>query len=189
MWFDRNTHSLLREYLTLFPVIMLTGARQVGKTSLLLNAFPDVRYITLDDPFTAASAQDDPERFLQSFETPVIIDEAQYAPALFRQLKINADRMQRKGSYILTGAQKFPLMQHATESLAGRIGIIELHPLSLAEIRSKTPDLAIEEYIVRGGYPALYGENIPPKAFYPSYVSSYLERDIRNMLHVQNLRD
>jgi hypothetical protein len=168
---------------------MLTGARQVGKTSLLLHLFPDASYITLVDPFSAAAAQDDPENFILSLKSPVILDEAQYAPELFRHLKIFIDKNKKPGQYIRTGSQKFPLMQHASESLAGRIGVIELLPLSYAEIKRKKNALSIEDYMVNGGYPAIHGEGIPPKVLYPSYVSAYIERDIRNLLHVQNLRD
>jgi hypothetical protein len=158
---------------------------------MLRRQFPDFHYVSLDLPSEAEQADKEGLDFLERHPEPLIIDEAQYAPGLFRSLKkrIDADRL-RCGRYILTGSQKFPLMKEVSESLAGRIGMVELEPLSAREISAAYQDLTIEDILPRGGYPALYRDrSIEFTVFFRSYVSSYLERDLRSLLRVGNLRD
>jgi predicted AAA+ superfamily ATPase len=190
MWIERKSENLLAEYRNQFPVIIVTGARQVGKTSLLLRLFPDITYITLDDPSEAARARNTPRDFLDTLVKPAIIDEVQYAPELLRYLKIAVDSVKKNGQFFLTGSQVFPLMHNVSESLSGRLGIINLTTLSAAEISGKTKKFVVESYIAQGGFPAIYSKaEISAKSFYPSYIATYLERDVRNVLHVSSLRD
>ena len=191
-----------------FPVLLVTGPRQVGKTTLLKHIAKEGRnYVTLDDPLQRRLAIEEPELFLERFETPVIIDEIQYAPGLFPYIKMRVDRDGIKGAYWLTGSQIFHLMQNASESLAGRVGIVHLLGLSQTEIsgRPSVPFLPtkailsakrtvaehssiIEVFtaIQRGSLPALLaGENRPTaEQYYSSYVQTYLQRDIKDLSQV-----
>ena len=173
------------------PSIVLTGPRQTGKTTLLQDAFPKHKFISLDLPTDAELAEKDPLTFIGIHQPPLILDEIQYAPSIFRYLKVVIDgRRDEKGLFLLTGSLKFPLMQDISESLAGRIEILELESLALSEIRQAAPDFTIEEIIVRGGYPELYRDlKLDSIAFYRSYIATYLERDVRNILQVTSLRD
>jgi uncharacterized protein len=171
--------------------VVLTGARQTGKTSTLRRLFPDYRFVSLDLPTEAEQAERAPQEFLLRNPAPVIIDEVQYAPTLLRHLKVavDADRS-RNGQFLLTGSQKFALMREISESLAGRADIIELETLSLAEIRAAAPDTNLEAAIVRGGFPELSANpDIDAVAFHNSYLATYLERDVRSLANVGSLRD
>lgn len=191
MWIERAAKSLIQRRVAQRPVVIVTGARQVGKTSLVRRALPDHHYVTLDLPSDAALADEDPETFLRLHPPPVIIDEVQYAPGLFRHLKAVVDRdRDRAGQFVLTGSQKLPLMSSVSESLAGRADLIELEGLSWAEIRAARPEITIEEAVVRGGYPELYEKpELEPHAWYRSYLATYLERDVRQLHAVGSLRD
>jgi predicted AAA+ superfamily ATPase len=191
MWIHRDLESRLKRSAKTRPVIVLTGARQTGKTSLLLHLFPDFAFVSLDLPTEADQAEKDPHTFLRRHPPPVIIDEVQYAPGLFRHLKAAVDAHRaRNGQFLLTGSQKFALMKNVSESLAGRADIVELETLSIAEIRAALPKTKIEEAIVRGGFPELYANlDIDPVAFYNSYLATYLERDVRALANVGSLRD
>ena len=173
------------------PVVVLTGARQTGKTSLMRRLFPDHGFVTLDLPSEAEQAERDPGSFLARHPPPLIVDEVQYAPGLFRHLKAAVDRDRRRcGAFLLTGSQPLGLMQSVSDSLAGRASIVELEPLSFAEAGAAHPDLAVEEFLVRGGFPELYENRaIDPEDFLRSYVATYLERDLRQLLQVSSLRD
>jgi uncharacterized protein len=172
-------------------VVVLTGARQTGKTSTLLRLFPNHGFVSLDLPSEAEQAEKEPDNFLRRHPSPTIIDEVQYAPGLFRHLKVAVDaRRTRNGQFLLTGSQKFTLMKSVLESLAGRADIVELEALSLAEISAALPDTALETAIVRGGFPELHANpDIDHVAFYNSYLATYLERDVRSLANVGNLRD
>ena len=175
------------------PVLVLTGARQTGKTTLLNALFPDHHHVSLDLPSEAALAETEPDTFLARHPPPVVIDEVQYAPALFRHLKRWVDTHRRtKGQLILTGSQLFPLMQGVSESLAGRAAVLELPTLSYSEVATTGPahGVRFEDFIVRGGYPELWSTpSLDARAFFRSYVATYLERDLRSQLRVGDLRD
>ena len=191
MWIDRDVEPLLRQRAATRPVVVLTGARQTGKTSLMRRLFPEHAFVTLDLPSEAEQAERDPASFLARYPPPVIVDEVQYAPGLFRHLKTAVDRDRgRAGAFLLTGSQPLGLMKSVSDSLAGRAGIVELEPLTFAEARAAHPRLAVEEFLVRGGFPELY-ENlaIDAEGFLRSYVATYLERDLRQLLQVASLRD
>jgi predicted AAA+ superfamily ATPase len=172
-----------------FPVVVLTGARQTGKTTLLKDCYPDHGYVSLDVPALAAQAEEDPELFFQSHRAPVIIDEVQYAPALFRHLKAKVDQNRHgMGRWILTGSQRFTLMKGVCESLAGRAAILELEGLSLAELNMNQQQPL--DFLDRGFFPELYRlPEMDSNLFYSSYVATYLERDVRQILNVGSLRD
>ena len=208
--FERTLSKTIKETDASFPVLLVTGPRQVGKTTLLEMCADERRgYVTLDDLQERELAQTDPALFLQSHEPPVMIDEVQYAPQLFSAIKIVADREKRNGLFWLTGSQKFHLMKGITESLAGRVAIIDLLGLSQAEIdghsdktepfiptlgwiaraksNAKGPKLLMDIYqrIWRGSFPRLNQDpNIPRDLFYKSYVQTYIQRDVRDILNI-----
>lgn len=194
MWIERDIQALLRQAAATRPVLLLTGARQTGKTSLCQETFKHHRFVSLDLPRIAEEAETSGEQFLETYKPPVIIDEIQYAPALFRYIKnwVDAHRKEN-GALVLTGSQKFELMAGVSESLAGRIEILPLMPLSLHELErwsgKKAETSQLLEWILKGGYPELYAEGLDFERFYSSYVATYLERDVRQILQVRNLRD
>jgi predicted AAA+ superfamily ATPase len=191
MWIPRDVEQRILKSAKTRPVVVLTGARQTGKTSTLRRLFPGHDFVSLDLPTEAEQAEKEPESFLSRHPPPAIIDEVQYAPALFRHLKVAVDsNRKRNGQFLLTGSQKFTLMHGVSESLAGRADIIELETLSLAEIRAALPKIGIDRAIVRGGFPELHADpDIDAVAYYNSYIATYLERDIRSLANVGSLRD
>ena len=191
MWIERHIEPLLRQCAATRPVVVLTGARQTGKTSLMQRLFPDHGFVTLDLPSEAEQAENDPAGFLARHPPPLVVDEVQYAPGLFRHLKAVVDRRRdRVGLFLLTGSQPLTLMKSVSESLAGRAAVVELEPLSFAEARAAHPALAVDDFLVRGGFPELYQNlAIDAQGFLQSYVATYLERDLRQLLQVANLRD
>jgi predicted AAA+ superfamily ATPase len=191
MWIPRYVEGHLRRSARTRPVLVLTGARQTGKTSTLRRLFPEHGFVSLDLPTEAEQAEKEPDAFLRRHPAPAIIDEVHYAPGLLRHLKVAVDsERNRHGQYLLTGSQKFTLMKGVSESLAGRADIIELGTLSLEEILSAVPETRQESAIVRGGFPELQANpEIDTVAFYNSYMATYLERDVRSLLNVGSLRD
>jgi uncharacterized protein len=193
MWIRRNYVSLLKLLGSQYLVVVLTGPRQIGKTALLQKGFPKLNFVTLDLPSVGQQAETSPDTFLAQHQEPLIVDEVQYAPGLFRYLKaaVDAER-DRNGRFFLTGSQKFTLMKGISESLAGRAVIVEMDTLSSAEILG-TPATASTDrdtFIWRGGFPALYKDpTLGVQDFYSSYVATYLERDLRQQLRVGSLRD
>ncbi len=192
-----------------FKSLLLTGARQTGKTELIKRLFPERKYVPLDDPFIEEQANDNPQTFMMLNNPPVVYDEVQRAPGLFRFIKIACDAAQENGQFCLSGSQPLELMARASESLAGRVGIIELSTMSQREIdgdpfnqpflptleyvrkRQETAKMPanIWERIHRGGYPALQDPQMEWAAFFGSYVKTYLERDVRQLTAVRNLHD
>jgi len=194
MWIKRDISDLIREMNTERPALLLTGARQTGKSSLLNYLFPEHPYISLDVPLIAKQASEDGNFFLNSHGTPLIIDEVQYAPELFRHIKIHIDNnRQLTGQFIMTGSQKFSLMQGVSESLAGRIAILNLHSLSTRELvnhfKSELSNKQILEWIVKGGYPEIYEHKLNHSRFFADYISTYIERDVRQLLNIRHVRE
>lgn len=193
MWIERSLSKKIVEISRSRPALLITGARQVGKSSLLHELFKNIEYITLDNILLADSAKENPSSFLSKLQLPVILDEIQYSPELFRNIKILIDNNRTDyGQWLLTGSQKFNLMQHASESLAGRIGIINLETLSAEELRNsnKISEKNLHNIIWKGGYPELWkNTEINSSIFFESYVQTYLEKDLRLILNVTNLRD
>ncbi len=191
MWINRDFEQKILSSIKTRPGLVLTGARQVGKSALLKQLFPEYSYVTLDLPSEAEQAEEEPLKFLAKFPKPLIIDEVQYAPKIFRYLKLAIDQERAaNGQYLLTGSQKFNLMQGVSDSLAGRIDIFELENLNYHEIQRQRVGQSIDSTIFRGGFPELYTNNeIETKAFYQSYLTTYLERDVRQTINIRNLRD
>ena len=193
MFIDRQLSAQVLSAARQFPALVITGGRQTGKTTLLQHLFPEASFASLDLPSAAYQADERGEEFLRVYPEPVILDEVQYAPGLFRYLKaaIDAKRSER-GRFLMTGSQKFSLMQSLSESLAGRVAVLELDTLASTEIVAGLPGEIIlpEEILWRGGFPELWRDReIESRLFYSSYVATYLERDVRLVLQVGNLRD
>ena len=206
-YISRALENRLRKYEKTYKAIMVTGARQVGKSTLLKHVFPDRRYVSLDDPFLEQQAKEAGDMFLTFHAPPVTIDEVQRAGELFRYIKIRCDESESKGLFCLSGSQPFHLMQNVSESLSGRIGIVELSGLSMRECMNDpfnrhflpTLEYAAErgktlqkpeniwEIIHLGGYPELQNEEKEWSAFYADYVKTYIERDVRELATVQDL--
>jgi predicted AAA+ superfamily ATPase len=170
-----------------FPIISVTGPRQSGKTTLIKAMFPEYLYQSLEDPDTRLLAVTDPRKFLGS-KNRMIIDEIQRAPELFSYLQTNTDEANINGQYIISGSQSFLLNHHISQSLAGRVAIFNLMPLSIQELvlhgheRKK-----YESFVFKGFYPRLYDKNIDPFDFYPNYIQTYLERDVRLLQNIHDL--
>jgi len=190
MWIERDYTNKIKEAVKTRPVVLLTGVRQAGKSSLLQRLFTDAEYVTLDRILLAEEAEENPTFFLNRFKNQVIIDEIQYAPSLFRDLKIIVDKNRNiKGKWILTGSQQFILMQHVTESLAGRVRILNLGTLSARELNRTNLLKNKRDLLWKGGFPELWAEKLDAKEFYEDYIQTYLERDLKQILNVTNLRD
>lgn len=183
---QRNLEAGLRDLATWYPIVSVTGPRQSGKSTLVQATFPNHEYINLEDPATLERAQSDPSGFVAHLPEQVIIDEAQYAPGLFPALQAKADTQKANGQFILSGSQNFLLLSSIKESLAGRVGIARLLPLSFDEIRKSTNTISVEQVMARGSYPGMYANGIPAQIFYPNYIDTYVTRDIVGLLDVRN---
>ncbi len=172
-----------------FPIITLTGPRQSGKSTLVRAVFPELPYLSLEDPDVRELARQDPRRFLAAYPQGAVFDEVQRMPDLFSYLQGIVDRQPPPAApYVLTGSQNFLLLDAISQSLAGRTAVLRLLPLSCAELRAAgqlpaNPD----EIIWRGGYPRLLKPQLSPADFYPSYIQTYLERDVRSILNISDL--
>jgi uncharacterized protein len=189
MMFLRELTSTVQRFAK-FPVVAILGPRQSGKTTLAQQVFPNHKFLSLDRDVTRAFALEDPEGFLLSNENEhgIILDEFQYVPKLTTYIKLEADKKKRPGYFILTGSQNF-LVHHAiTESLAGRVGILNLLPLSNKElIENNLMPHSLDEVMFTGGYPRIYAEHFQPTDFYPSYILSYIQRDVGQLINAQNM--
>ncbi len=171
-----------------YPIITITGPRQSGKTTFAKQLRPDYQYISLEDPDMRQFAQNDPRDFLETYQNGVILDEVQYVPELFSYLQTYSDKRNRNGEYILTGSQNFLLMERITQSLAGRVAIFTLLPFSFSELKNSQFSLNDwQKYLYSGSYPRLHTQDILPTDFYSDYLRTYLERDVRLLVNVQNL--
>ena len=174
-----------------FPVLAVTGPRQSGKTTLARTAFPALPYVNLEDPDTRALALADPRRFLQRYADGAVFDEVQRAPALMSYLLGVADAASAMGRFVLTGSQQFGLMDGIGQSLAGRVGLLTLLPLSQPELAAAGAGASptLEQSLWRGGYPALHADHRQPEPahWFAAYVATYIERDVRQLLNVANL--
>jgi predicted AAA+ superfamily ATPase len=207
MYIQRAAEKAVKQIIETFPVVLVTGPRQVGKSTMLNHLAEDGRKIvTLDDPDVRYLAKTDPALFLQRYNAPVLIDEIQYAPELLPYIKMEVDKEKQNGAYWLTGSQAFHLMKNVSESLAGRVGIISLLGLSNSEVTGvssevfstdpqrlinrleNVPKQGINEVFARifkGSMPRLYAEsNVDWETYYRSYVNTYLQRDIRDLTQV-----
>ena len=202
-YISRNLETVVSQLTKEYPVVLLTGPRQVGKTTMLKKLMENTNrgYVSLDDLNARNLAKSDPELFLQLHKPPILIDEVQYAPELFTYIKMHVDKNQNPGDFWLTGSQVFKLMRGVQESLAGRVAVLSMTTLSQAEIsnRDMTPfvvDLealskreritadthGIFDRIFKGSMPAIVsGANTNSQIFYSSYLSTYIERDVKEL--------
>lgn len=184
----RKIETALKNIAKKFPVITITGPRQSGKTTLCKSVFPNYTYVSLENPDNKDFALEDPKGFLKQYNSKVIIDEAQNAPKLFSYIQEIVDNSETKGQFILSGSQNFLLLEKISQTLAGRTYIFHLLPFSLEELKpTKYYSKNIDENIFKGGYPRLYKDALQPTEFFPSYIQTYIERDIRSITNVQNL--
>ena len=185
---ERIIEEKLRQMTTKFPVITLTGTRQCGKSTLLKQRFNEFKYISLEDLDRRQFAIEDPRGFLMNFGTPLIIDEAQYAPDLFSYIQTRVDEKNESGMYILSGSHNFLLMERISQSLAGRTAVLKMAPLSVSELRqaSLLPE-NLNDWLITGGYPRIYDKEIAPIDFFPNYIQTYLERDVRLLRNISDM--
>lgn len=200
--YSRQAMEKIKNISDTFKVLLVTGPRQVGKTTLLMNLKPDdMEYITLDDEVLRNLARSDPKLFLEEHQPPLFIDEAQYAPELFPYIKINVDKSNKNGLYWLTGSQQFHLMNNVSESLAGRVGIVNLNSFTYKEINRvddntlfnpnelcDSPKINVNdvfEVIFKGGMPGLYvNDKLFRDDYFNSYIDTYISRDVRNLSQI-----
>ena len=203
--YEREVKERIKKINDTFRVLVVTGPRQVGKTTLLESVMPEnMTKVSLDDETLRKEAQENPKIFLDSYPTPLFIDEVQYAPELFPYIKMKVDKDKTRGQYWLSGSQLFDLMKNVTESLAGRAGIVKMNSFTYSEIIRNTekevfdPDnLKQHEYIdvnevferiFKGGMPELYDiENMDRNDFYYSYINTYIEKDIKKIKNIGNV--
>ncbi len=189
MFISREIYNELIELCHTFPVVTITGPRQSGKTTLLKNVFPDKKYVSLEDPDIRQMAVSDPRSFLNQSDTGLIIDEIQRVPELVSYIQGIVDKLQIPGYYILSGSQQFELSQTISQSLAGRTAILRLLPFSIQEIQVIAANSTVDELIFKGFYPRIYNEPaVTPTRYYSSYLETYIERDLRQLINVKDLR-
>lgn len=210
MYIKRTSEDVIQKLSKQFKVVLVTGARQVGKSTLLKHCDENRNYVSLDDLSERELAINEPKLFLETHKAPLIIDEIQYAPELLSYIKLIVDKSDKKGQYWLTGSQQFHLMKNVSESLAGRVGILDLMGLSLAELsqipnnKPFFPDLEyiekrrenhknystsnIFKIIYNGSFPALNNQDEfqDRNAFYSAYIRTYIERDIKDLSSISN---
>ncbi|MBN2779103.1 MAG: ATP-binding protein [Bacteroidales bacterium] len=184
----RKITERLLYYSSKYPVLTITGPRQSGKSTLMRSTFPDYNYISLEDPDVLLMIKDDARLFLKNYPNKTIIDEAQRYPEIFSYLQGHVDSASENGMYILSGSHNFLLMEGVSQTLAGRTAIFKLLPLSYQEItKSDIHFQNIDELIYTGMYPRIYGKKLEPQDFYPFYIQTYLEKDIRLIKNITDL--
>lgn len=188
MMITRTMQPKLEELARKFPVVTITGPRQSGKSTLAKMTFPDYSYVSLENPNMREFAEGDPEGFLATYDGKVIIDETQRVPSLFNYLQERVDAADAVGQYILSGSQNFLLMESVTQSLAGRTALLKLYPLSQSELVSAgMASATLNEWLLKGGFPRIFRYDIDPLDYYPAYIQTYLERDVREQSQVGSL--
>jgi len=189
MYIKREMENKLKPAAESFPVVAILGPRQSGKTTLARAVFPDKKYVSLEAPDTRSLAQEDPRGFLATYSGGAIIDEIQNVPELFSYIQVMVDERKINGDFILTGSQNFLLHERVSQSLAGRVSILSLLPLSIAELAAH--DDLPEDYVplmMKGLYPRVHKEDeIDDREWYRSYIQTYLERDVRSLKNVNDL--
>jgi predicted AAA+ superfamily ATPase len=185
---QRNSIKRLKYLATKFRVVSVVGPRQSGKTTICKTAFPKKPYVSLENPDTAEFARNDARNFLAQFKNGAIIDEAQRVPELFSYIQQIVDDKNKAGMFILSGSNNFLMQQNITQSLAGRVAYLHLLPLSLIEMQqAKQLKKDYTQHIFKGFYPELISKKISPIDWYPNYIHTYVERDVRQLKNISNL--
>lgn len=185
---ERTLHNKLIELAAQYPVVTLTGPRQSGKSTLLKHAFSDYQYLSLEDLDMREFAQNDPRGFLASYPSRVILDEVQRVPELLSYLQTHVDNSDKTGMFVLAGSQNFLLLQSVNQSLAGRTAVLRLLPFSRQELlQARMATQSLNEQIFVGCYPRLYDKQIAPADYYPHYIQTYVERDVRQLRNIGQL--
>jgi predicted AAA+ superfamily ATPase len=185
---NRQAIATLKQLAKGFPVVAITGPRQSGKTTLAKFVFKNKTYVSLEDPDQREFAMTDPRGFLAQYPEGAILDEVQRVPVLFSYLQRIVDENPQVGLFILTGSEQFGLISKITQSLAGRVGLLQLLPLSISELKAgKILPKTLDKLILKGFYPPVYSREVSPSVWYANYVSTYVERDVRQMVNVKDL--
>lgn len=185
---DRELAEKIRSIRGKFPVITVTGPRQSGKTTLIKSIFKDLPYVNLEDLDTRILAQDDPRGFLKNYPDGAVLDEVQNVPDLFSYLQGIVD--EGNVEFVLSGSQNFKLQSGISQSLAGRTAVFTLLPVSKRELeKDSLAPQSYEQHIFNGGYPRLYENEIDPRDFYPAYIATYVEKDVRQIQNIENLNN
>ena len=188
MLIKRELGAELKASARQYPVVTVTGPRQSGKTTLVKKHFPKYRYYNLEEPDIREIAQSDPRGFLAQNEGGFILDEIQRVPGLLSYIQGIVDKTGKRGQFILTGSRNFELMETVTQSLAGRTALLCLLPLSINELRTTNALYTVDQYLLKGFYPQIHAEkNLSPTKVYRNYYQTYIERDLKTLVHVRDL--
>lgn len=186
--FQRDMHPTVLTLARSFPIISITGPRQSGKTTLCQQCFPHKPYFNLEDPSQRAQIIADPKGLLASLnDGGAIFDEVHHFPELLSYLQVETDKRQIKGQFVITGSYNLALMASVTQSLAGRVGLLELLPMSTHELQCAGIDLSVDDALYYGGLPRIFRDHISPTLVYKNYVKTYLERDLRHIIAIKDL--
>lgn len=191
---DRQAHTVLLQRATLYPVVIVLGPRQSGKTTLCRMAFPDKPYVNLEQPDVRDFAQQDPKAFLAQYPDGAVLDEIQNVPTLLSWLQVLTDADPRKGRFVLTGSHQLQVSAQVTQSLAGRTAVLELLPLSLSELAAVGDGVTVgpddvNRMMLQGGYPRIHAQDLPPEVMLSDYFATYVERDVRQLINLRHLRE
>ncbi len=183
----REAEATVKKLALSYPVVIITGPRQSGKTTLAVSAFPDKEYVSLENLDTRASANDDPRLFLERYPDGAIFDEIQHCPNLLSYMQEKIDFSRKTGTFILTGSQRFGVLSGISQSLAGRASHLKLLPFSLQELSNTIPSYTLDSILFTGLYPPVHDRELDPGIWAGNYIRSYVERDIRRMINVRDL--
>lgn len=186
---QRKSYTELIQLAQEYPVVTVIGPRQSGKTTLVKSCFPEFHYCNLEHPEIRNLAQTDPKAFFSMYPSPLIIDEIQRVPQLLSYIQVKVDDKKLKGQFILTGSHQLSLRESISQSLAGRTVVLTLLPFSISELKAARIEQNREEYMLKGFMPGIYDGSLNPTKYYRSYLQTYVERDVRQILNVTNLSD
>ncbi len=186
-YIERQISDYVKKVAGMYPIVTICGPRQSGKTTLARHLFPTYDYVSMEDPGRRLQFENDPRGFLALHPAPCIIDEVQNTPSLLSYLQGIVDEQNTPGMYILTGSRQMELQESITQSLAGRSAMVDLLPLSCAELTAADIRHTRDEALYYGGLPRLYTEGIPPEIAYSNYMRTYVERDVRQLINIKNL--
>jgi predicted AAA+ superfamily ATPase len=185
---NRIASDKILQYARQFRSVAIIGPRQSGKTTLARSCFPQKPYVSLENPSSRQFATEDPIGFLQNYPDGAVFDEIQRVPQLLSYLQQNLDEDQRRGKFILTGSNNFLLLKQITQTLAGRVAYLDLLPFSVEELQTLEGALTrLDQLLLKGGYPPIQAEHIPPEDWFPAYIRTYVERDVRQIKNIENL--